>query len=318
MLVTTPHGAEHQKFTAMSRALRRGDLVVVNTSATRAGAVDGIRRHGAPVVVHFSTPLERGMWIVELRTPDGSAPLEDATRGETIDLRAGGRIHVVSAHPDACMLVGSRLWRVEAEVDGSVEAFLAKAGRPITYGYLSGRWPLDAYQTVFARHHASAEMPSAARPFTTRLVTEMVARGINFAPLVLHCGVSSLETQELPQAERFRVPPATAWLVNETRKRGGRVVAVGTSVTRALESVASIDGTVGDGHGWTDLIMGPERPARVIDALVTGWHPPRASHLLLLEAVAGPELVQRAYDAALAAGYLWHEFGDSCLLLPSG
>jgi S-adenosylmethionine:tRNA ribosyltransferase-isomerase len=159
-------------------------------------------------------------------------------------------------------------------------------------------------------------MPSAGRPFTAELITDLVTRGVAVAPITLHAGVSSLEYDEVPIAERFTVPAPTARLVNATRREGGRVIAVGTTVTRALESVAAPTGVVSPGTGWTDLILGPDRPARVVDGLVTGWHEPGASHLLLLEAVAGAELVQDAYDAALAERYLWHEFGDSCLLLP--
>jgi S-adenosylmethionine:tRNA ribosyltransferase-isomerase len=112
------------------------------------------------------------------------------------------------------------------------------------------------------------------------------------------------------------VPEATARLVNATRAAGGRVVAVGTTVTRALESAAEPDGTVRGRSGWTDLVLGPERPARAVNGLVTGWHAPGASHLALLTAVAGPDLVGRAYAEALRLEYRWHEFGDSCLLLP--
>jgi len=316
MLVSRPHGLEHALFHHLSDILAPGDLVVFNTSATRAAAVDGIRAGGEKIVVHFSTPGDDGVWIVELRARDGSGPIGDASAGETIRLPAGSTMQIVASHPDPSLGRGSRLWLSQIEVSGSVETWLTRHGRPITYGYLRGRWPLADYQTVFAREAASAEMPSAARPFTRRLVTEMVTRGINFAPIVLHCGVSSLEAGEPPQAERFRVPPATAWLVNATRKAGGRVVAVGTTVTRAIETVANSVGGVSSGQGWTNLVLGRERPARAVDALITGWHPPGASHLLLLEAVAGAELVQDAYDAAVTSGYLWHEFGDSCLLLP--
>ncbi|MDQ3784644.1 MAG: S-adenosylmethionine:tRNA ribosyltransferase-isomerase [Actinomycetota bacterium] len=316
MLVARPNGLEHAHFNDLTHILRPGDLVVVNTSATRPAAVDGTRAGGGQIVIHFSTPLDDGAWIVELRAHDGSGPVMDATGGETIDLPTDARIQIMAAHPDPLMATGSRLWRSRVGVDGSIEDWLAKHGRPISYGYLRGRWALSDYQTVFARERGSAEMPSAARPFTRRLVTEMITHGINFAPVVLHCGVSSLEDGEPPQAERFRVPPATAWLVNATRRAGGRVVAVGTTVTRALETVADIDGVVAPGQGWTDLVLGPKRPARAVDGLLTGWHPPRASHLLLLEAAAGADLVQDAYDAAVTAGYLWHEFGDSCLLLP--
>jgi S-adenosylmethionine:tRNA ribosyltransferase-isomerase len=158
-------------------------------------------------------------------------------------------------------------------------------------------------------------MPSAARPFTADLVMELVTRGVVVAPLTLHAGVSSLEAGEPPLAERYKVPPATARLVNLTRRSGGRVVAVGTTAARALETVARPDGSVAPGRGWTDLVLSPRRQARTIDALITGWHEPESSHLLLLEAVAGAELVRRAYEAALAHRYRWHEFGDSCLFL---
>jgi S-adenosylmethionine:tRNA ribosyltransferase-isomerase len=159
-------------------------------------------------------------------------------------------------------------------------------------------------------------MPSAGRPFTDRLVTNLVRAGVAVAPVTLHAGVSSLEPGEAPPAERYRVPASTAALVNHTRDHGGRVVAVGTTVTRALETVAGPRGRVRAGVGWTDLVLEPARPARVVTGLVTGWHAPDASHLLLLEAMAGADLVAEAYAAALAEGYLWHEFGDSCLLLP--
>ncbi|OLB66177.1 MAG: queuosine biosynthesis protein [Actinobacteria bacterium 13_2_20CM_2_72_6] len=182
---------------------------------------------------------------------------------------------------------------------------------------LRGRWPLSAYQTVFAREPGSAEMPSAGRPFTAELVTGLVSAGVAVAPITLHTGVSSLDSGEPPQPERFRVPEHTASLVGWARAHGGRVVAVGTTAARALESATRPDGSVGAGSGWTDLVLGPERPARVVTGLVTGLHEPEASHLLLLEAVAGRELVQRAYDAAVQNRYLWHEFGDSCLLLPA-
>jgi S-adenosylmethionine:tRNA ribosyltransferase-isomerase len=203
------------------------------------------------------------------------------------------------------------LWRAAVSVEGSVTGFLSAAGRPIRYGYVPRAWPLSDYQTVFAREPGSAEMPSAARPFTESLVTRLVTDGVLFAPLVLHTGVSSPEAGEPPQAERFRVPPTTAALVSWVRSRGGRVIAVGTTAARALESSLPD----GPASGWTNLVLSPDRPARVVDGIITGLHAPEASHLLLLEAVAGRDLVQRAYDAAVERRYLWHEFGDVSLLL---
>lgn len=158
-------------------------------------------------------------------------------------------------------------------------------------------------------------MPSAGRPFTHELITRLVSRGIALAPITLHTGVSSQEVGEAPLAERFEVSAATARLVNGTRAAGGRVIAVGTTVTRALESAVE-NGRVVARKGWTERVIGPDDPAQVVDGLITGWHDPQASHLLLVESVAGPELTQRAYDAAVAEGYLWHEFGDAALLLP--
>jgi S-adenosylmethionine:tRNA ribosyltransferase-isomerase len=189
-------------------------------------------------------------------------------------------------------------------------------GRPIRYGYVPRDWPLEAYQTVFATEPGSAEMPSAARPFTAEVTVDLARRGVLLAPVLLHTGVSSQEPDEPPQPERFRVPATTASLVNHVRRTGGRVVAVGTTVTRALESATDGSGTVHAAQGWTDLVLGPARPARVVTGLITGWHEPGASHLDLLRAVAGAPLVDAAYDEAHRRGLLWHEFGDSCLLMP--
>jgi S-adenosylmethionine:tRNA ribosyltransferase-isomerase len=314
LLVATPGRLHHVLFRDIGRFLRAGDLLVVNTSATIPAATDGLREDGRQVVVHFSTPIEDGLWLVELRKLDGSGPVRDACAGERIRLPSAASLTLEEQDRNA----QGRLWLAAVDVDGSVEGFLDRWGRPITYGYLRGRWPLGSYQSVFAREPGSAEMPSAARPFTGRLVAELTAGGVVFAPVLLHAGVSSLEAGETPPAERFRVPEPTARLVNHIRASGGRVVAVGTTVTRALETVAGDDGTVAPGEGWTDLVLGPGRQARVVDGLLTGWHSAGASHLDLLRAVAGGRLVQESYAAALEARYLWHEFGDSCLLLPDG
>lgn len=303
---------EHSTFRSLGDFLAPGDLLVVNVSRTLPAALDA-ERSGERIVVHFSAPLPDGSWIVELRAPDASGPLLDGGRGEVVALEGGGRLEVLSAF--AGIEGRSRMLRARVHVDETVEAYLGRFGRPISYAYVPKRWPLSMYQTVFAREPGSAEMPSAGRPFTHALVTDLVARGVGLAPVLLHAGVSSFEAGEAPLAERFRVPGSTARLVNHTRAAGGRVVAVGTTVTRALES-ATEGGTARAAEGWTDLVLGPERPARVVNGLITGWHAPEASHQLLLEAVAGRSMVRRAYGHALGNGYLWHEFGDSCLFLP--
>ncbi len=308
LMVASPDRVVHSRFRSFASFLSPGDLLVVNTSATLPAALDCRRADGSVVVVHVSTSCDDGTWVVELRPPGAATgPVNDARAGERIDLPGGGQLVLLQRH-----LGGHRLWRASSEL--CLTGVLARHGRPITYSYVQGRWPLASYQTAFGVEPGSAEMASAARPFSAQVVTDLATRGITVAPVLLHTGVSSPEVGEPPQPERFAVSASTAALVRHTRDQGGRVVAVGTTVTRALETAADARGQVWAGHGWTDLVLGRTRPARVVDGLVTGWHPPGASHQQLLEAVAGPHLVHTAYAAA--AGYRWHEFGDSCLLLP--
>ena len=198
--------------------------------------------------------------------------------------------------------------------------YLLRYGVPIRYSYVRREWPLAAYQTVFATRPGSAEMPSASRPFTPEVVTRLIARGVTFAPLTLDTGVSSLEGDEEPYPEPYDVPPATARLVNLTRRDGGRVIAAGTTVVRALETAArtrpAADGMVAASAGWTDHIVTPGSGVLAVDGLLTGLHEPRSSHLRMLAAFAGPALLDRCYAAAIGGRYLWHEFGDVHLLLP--
>lgn len=316
MLVVSPAGLTHQRVRDLPERLHSGDLLVVNTSATIPAAVP-VTRRGCPTRVHVSTQLDDGQWVVEVRRADNSGPAE-ALPDEVLRLPAGLRLRLLAPHPAG----QRRLWRAQPVPATGAVAYLTAHGQPIRYGYVDGDWPLEALQTVFATEPGSAEMPSAGRPLTEPLLVRLLARGVTVAPVVLHTGVSSQEAHEPPQPERFTVPAATARLVNSARAAGRRVVAVGTTVTRALESVASPTGTVHAATGWTGLVLGPGRPARVVDGLLTGLHEPQASHLDLLEAVAGTALVADAYaevtGRSLPPGveYLWHEFGDTMLFLP--
>lgn len=303
----------HTRFHRLPELLDPGDLVVINVSATLAAAVSGWRRDGTPVRVHFSTQapeLDPSWRVIELRTPDGARP-ERGRAGETIEL-TGGEAELELVAPYAS---GSRLLLARFSGPSSVPRYLDAHGEPIRYGYVGRRWPLAAYQNVYATTPGSAEMPSAGRPFTARLLTELSARGVAVAPVTLHTGVSSPERHEPPFSELYDVPASTARLVAGTRADGGRVIAVGTTVVRALETVARPDGTLAPGSGWTGLVIDPARGVRIVDGLITGWHEPQASHLQMLAAIAGEELLERSYSAALDCGYLWHEFGDSHLIL---
>jgi S-adenosylmethionine:tRNA ribosyltransferase-isomerase len=305
-------GLRDAAFRDLPALLDPGDLLVVNTSATLPAAVAAGER-----LVHLSTRLPGGLWLVELRRPAGagSLPLPDAGEaGATVALDGGGCVRLLGAWPGQSG--PARLWVASVEVPGGLHAWLERNGRPIRYGRGGHGWPLAAYQTVFATEPGSAEMPSAGRAFTPEIVTALVARGVGVTPLLLHAGVSSQEAGEPPYPEPYRVPPETAARVNATRAAGGRVIAVGTTVTRALETVAEPGGRVHPGAGWTELVVTAARGVRAVDGLLTGWHEPHASHLDLLHAVAGRELLERSYAHALAAGYRWHEFGDLHLLLP--
>lgn len=316
LVVASRGSVVHTQFDRLADHLVSGDLLVVNTSPTMPAAVDGMVR-GRTVTVHFSLRTSRWNWTIEVRHPDNSGPVLDLHPGNVVEVECGA---ITLGEPaDRNAEQGVRLWKARVAVRGGVRRFLAHHGRPIRYGYVPDRWPLSAYQTVFADDSiwpGSAEMASAARPFSVSLVDRLRKAGVRIEPITLHAGVSSLEAHEPPPAEPFEVPRNTAVAVNRTKRSGRRVIAVGTTVTRALESVADHDGFVSFGSRWTDLVLGPDRPARVVDGLITGWHPPEASHLQLLEAVAGRDLVTAAYEAALGGDYLWHEFGDSCLLLP--
>ena len=303
-------------FARLPDFLRSGDVLVINTSATLPAAVDALaqtdEQSGERVVVHFSSRFPNGTWTVEVRHPQGlgSRRYPDFAGGR-LQLEGGGAIRTLGRHP-----VATRLWVVRVDIPADFHDYLQLYGRPIRYGHSGGNWPLEAYQTVYARQVGSAEMPSAGRPFTTKILTDLLAGGVAVLPVVLHAGVSSLEEGEHPAEEYFEVPEATAITANALRSAGGRLLAAGTTVVRALESVANESGALQAATGYTDLLIQSSSALRAIDGLLTGWHEPKASHLDLVEAIAGRQLMELMYRKAVDDGYAWHEFGDSCLILP--
>lgn len=327
----------HARFRDLPDFLAPGDLLVINTSGTLPASLDARRDDGTRLELHLSTPLPSGggpvdlttpadgrpqIWVVELRRPTGgdSLPFRTATPGEVLALPEA-TAEILEPYPPDCgpierRAVDSRLWTAALRLRGGLGPYLERHGRPIRYGYVTREWPVSSYQTVYAMEAGSAEMPSAGRAFTPEMITALIAGGVDVAPVTLHAGVASLEEHEAPPAEFFRVPEETARRVAVARRAGGRIVAVGTTVVRALETMADEDGAVHGGTGWTRLVVTAERGVRAVDGLLTGWHEPRASHLLMLEAVAGRALLEASYRAALERGYLWHEFGDLHLVLP--
>jgi S-adenosylmethionine:tRNA ribosyltransferase-isomerase len=314
----------HARFTQLPEVLAAGDVLVINTSGTLNAALRATRDDGSNLEVHLSTHLPAGLWLVELRRPaeSGTEPFLTASSGETLHLPAGGSVRLLTPYLNDGIIghqsgeERTRLWVALLDVPTSLDAYLEHHGFPIRYGYVRLPWPSSYYQTVYATEPGSAEMPSAGRAFTPELITRLVATGVQVAPLLLHTGVASLEDHEPPYEEFYRVPLETARIVNDARIRGKRIIAVGTTVVRALETVTDREGITHPGEGWTRELITPERGLRAINALLTGFHEPRATHLAILEALAGSRHLEVTYAAALQNHYLWHEFGDLHLLLP--
>jgi len=317
----------HTRFSHFPDFLKRGDVLVINTSKTINAAFEATREaHDgsiSDVMLHLSTRLfgKGEPWVVEMRhrSASGTSPLLDAQPDEIIRLPAGGTARLVAPYTAGRKEFGSggvRLWIAELWLPESALDYAQHYGSPIRYSYVPQSWPLEYYQTVFADEPGSAEMPSAGRAVTSEMLQELGRKGVRIAPLVLHTGVSSLETDESPYPERYHISYPTALAVNSARRLGGRVIAVGTTVVRALETAVGDDGYVRASGGWTDLVITPDRGIRSVDGLLTGLHGPKASHLAMLEALAGRDHVSRAYEEMLNQRYLWHEFGDLHLILP--
>jgi len=314
----------HARFSDLPRWLSPGDLLVVNTSGTLNAALTA-RTAGATFELHLSTQLPGNFSVVEVRRPGAvaSLPDPDARAGTTFELEDCGRVTLLAPYPLAGGLEArSRLWMAALQLREPLLPYLERYGRPIRYSYVPRSWPASMYQTVFATEMGSAEMPSAGRPFSAELVTRLISSGVQIAPLLLHTGVASLEDHEPPFEEYFRVPPGTADRVNAARRAGRRVVAVGTTVIRALETVTDDRGTTSPGEGWTNLVITPERSLRAVTGMITGFHEPRATHLAIVKRViaaaggaAPSSQLDRAYREAQESGYLWHEFGDSHLII---
>jgi S-adenosylmethionine:tRNA ribosyltransferase-isomerase len=302
-LLVSDAGGEHDRaFRDLPALLRRGDLIVVNDSATMPAALDATaERDGRVITIHLSTRLGAALWIVE---PRGAA-----AETERFRLPFDGAVTLLAP----LARTQPRLWLARFDAAMPVEELLVLAGRPIAYAYVRERFPLADYQTVFARIPGSAEMPSAARPFTPRVLAALRERGVDVAAITLHCGVASGDLGEPPPLERFAVPHATVATIERAQRSGGSVIAIGTTVVRALESAREDDGALRASAGLTELVVDRNRTP-LVDGLLTGFHEPRASHIAMLEAFLAPERLGEAYRHAMRAGYRWHEFGDVHLI----
>jgi S-adenosylmethionine:tRNA ribosyltransferase-isomerase len=311
----------HSHFRDIACFLQAGDVLVINTSGTMNAAIPARRSDGTPLELHLSTRLPADLWSVEVRRPSTNAtePFGEAVLGEVLTLPGGGSVILHTPYNANQRTAGPgsvRLWVATLNLPVPLGDYLAEHGFPIRYSYVNEQWPLSYYQTTYVTEMGSAEMPSAGRAFTPELITRLVAQGVQIVPLILHTGVASLEDHELPYEEFYRVPTATAQIITAARRAGKRVIAVGTTVIRALESVTDSDGITHPGEGWTSLVISPQRGIQAVDGLLTGLHEPRTTHLAMLEALTGKEHLRVTYAQALQQQYLWHEFGDLHLILP--
>jgi len=310
LMVTWPEGNNsHHVFTDLPILLKQGDLLVVNESATLPASLPATSQLGN-IRLNLSTRFSDNLWIAEPRwsaSRPGPLPLEE---GETLQI-GDATAKLLKSYPGI-----PRLWLTQFSIPAT--SLMAKYGEPIHYSY-APVYPMEAYQTLFSIFPGSAEMPSAARPITSRVHNTLVAQGIGITGLTLHTGVSSLEIEDeivehqALYPETFHVPAATANAVNATRARGGRVVAVGTTVVRALETAWN-GSMVRACAGSTSLYVHPGTGVHVVDGLLTGLHDPVTSHLAMLSTLMSIDHVRKAYAEAVEHRYLWHEFGDSHLI----
>jgi S-adenosylmethionine:tRNA ribosyltransferase-isomerase len=304
--------------------LHEGDLVVVNDAATLPASLRGRTASGSPIELRLLEPPEEAFGATrarvallgagDWRTRTEDRPAPPALRaGEEItlgDLRA--RVLASEGREAAVAFdrAGARFWSA-----------LYRAGKPVQYAHVRDELALWHVQTAFASRPWAAEQPSAGRPLTWETLLALRRRGVALARVTHAAGPSSVDGGEydarLPRPERYDIPSETVRAIGEARAAGGRVVAVGTTVVRALEgSAMQRGGELAAGSGTTALVIGPGHRLHVVDALVSGLHEPGSSHFELLGVFAPADLLLEAHDHATRAGYLGHELGDSCLMLP--
>jgi S-adenosylmethionine:tRNA ribosyltransferase-isomerase len=311
------HRVEHTQFNQLGQFLRPGDLLVFNTSRTLPASLDGCAAPTGPCMeIRLAQHLPDDSWLALLLCQSGDPFACGLHSGVQLDFGQGLMGTVGDRNPNI-----PRLWNIRFSKSGTeLLDILYRLGRPIRYEYVSAPWNLDYYQTVYAKEPGSAEMPSAGRAFTWKLLLELKRQGIETAPIVLHTSLSSymddeLDAQHPASEEEYFISETTAEKINRTHQQGGRLIAVGTTVVRALESVADETGKVQAGHGYTRLHISADHQLKTVDGLLTGMHEPEASHLDLLTAFLPANQIQEAYEDAVQRRYLWHEFGDLNLIV---
>lgn len=317
LLVTTNSGKiEHSVFRDFVLYLQKGDVLVVNTSATVPSALPVSFADGGKGKLHLSTGLNSREWLAEIREITGTKTRRwhGGVEGMEFQLPSGTIVTLKKKYYKNEQWL--HLWVVDLDTNQPVQKYLTENARPIQYDKLDRQYPLSYYQTFFSFHPGSAEMPSAGRGFTKKIIEALLKKGVVLAPLILHTGVSSLEENETPYPEYMEIDPVSATIINTAKNQGRRIIAVGTTCIRAIETAADPHGVVQPYRGNTELFIDEIYSMKVADGLLTGFHEPKASHLNMLQSIGGFEHINRAYQEAITAGYHWHQFGDLHLILP--
>lgn len=316
LLVSQKDGAsiEHTHFHQLDHFLQAGDVLVVNTSATIPAAIPITLYDGKRAMLHLGNQLNNKHWLAEIRLLSNNKThrWKGGQAGLQIKLPASGSIELMQRFHQAGHLLD--LWEIKLNLPSSLMAYLHQHAQPIKYSNTHKPYPVSYYQTHFAQQAGSAEMPSAARGFTARLVEKLEKKGVIIAPILLHTGVSSLEINEKPYPEYMEISTASAQLINKAKVHGQRIIAVGTTAIRALESAVDKNGALQAYKGYTELYIEHDHQLQIVDGLLSGFHEPEASHLHMLQALISAQHLQKAYQAAIQEQYYWHEFGDLHLM----
>jgi S-adenosylmethionine:tRNA ribosyltransferase-isomerase len=316
LLVTTNHGeVHHSTFKFLPDWLQKGDVLVVNTSATIPAALPVSLPGKKTGRLHLSTRLTHSKWLIEIREITGNKTKRwhEGEPGMIFQLSSGAYVILEKRFYNNNQWLD--LWVAELHTPQPLQSYLELNARPIQYDKLDRLYPLSYYQTFFSVRPGSSEMPSAGRGFTKTLVERLLNKGITFAPVLLHTGVSSLEENEPPYPEYMEIDPLTAAVINNAKTQGRRIIAVGTTAVRAIESSVNDNGDVMPYRGSTELFIDEGYNMKVINGLLTGFHEPHASHLNMLQSIAGFQHIDMAYQEAIQSGYFWHQFGDLHLVL---
>lgn len=306
----------HSAFNHLSDFLRRGDLLIFNSGRTLPASLKTVNYKAQQnLEVRLAEHLPDDSWLVLFLYQNKTHFHSNLKPGLKIKFESGLSASIIERN-----IHNPRLWKIKFSVTGQeLINIFNQIGKPIHYGYISAPLPLEYFLTVFSKDPLTSQMPNAGRAFTWKMIFDLKNKGIDTAFLTIHTGLSSYldnsKAGHLMTEEEYFISASTADKIEAAKISNGRIVAVGTSVVRAIESSALQSGKVIPGHAYTSLRITEEYKLKIADGLITGFHEPEASHLDLISAFLSPAVIKKTYEEAIEKKYLWHEFGDLCLIL---